>query len=114
MRKRGNTFLIRLDDDEYELLQQNVAMTGLPRETYVRKVLCGVVPKQLPNLDYISVTKQLRHIGNNINQIVANAHKFGIVDTSRYENDARALNELINTMMYEVTKDERQDLNGIL
>lgn len=107
VRRRNNSFVIRLDDNEFERLELNLSKTGMNRETYVRKLIMGIVPKELPSLDFISLIKQLRYIGNNINQIAMIANRDGNINSSRYERDMKELDSVVSDIVTAIYSEER-------
>jgi hypothetical protein len=80
-RKRPIELKFRLSQDEYALLQKNLAEAGMTRNAYLIRLVTGatIFPKaqliQL-NLEYSMMNRLLRGIGTNINQIakVANTN----------------------------------------
>ena len=81
MRKRPIELKFRLSQDEYELLQKQLAVAGVSRNAFLVRLITGatIVPKkqliQL-NLEYAMMNRLLRGIGTNINQIakIANSN----------------------------------------
>ena len=53
---------IRLTEGELARLNDNVAKTGLSRETYLRLLISHQVPGELPPADYRALMRQLRQI----------------------------------------------------
>lgn len=53
---------IRLTEGELARLNDNVAKTGLSRETYLRLLISHRVPVELPPADYRALMRQLRQI----------------------------------------------------
>lgn len=77
MRKRNIQVMLHLDSKEYQSLMKKVNKTGLSRETYLRQLINGYAPKELPPPDYHSMMRELNAIGNSINQIAARANATG-------------------------------------
>lgn len=48
MRKRNNLIQIWLSDDELEKLSTQAAKCGLSRAAFLRQLICGFQPKELP------------------------------------------------------------------
>lgn len=76
MLKRNIKITFRLNAKEHQRLKKNVKKTGLSQETYIRTLLAGYAPKELPPPDYHSMMRELNAIGNSINQIAARAKVF--------------------------------------
>ena len=96
-RKRKHRFLISLNDEEYEHLNQCVKLSGLTRDQYTRMLYKKVVPRPCPSSELLETIVQLRRIGNNINQIAFIANATNNIDNSYFKECFRELkNELIN------------------
>lgn len=77
MLKRNIKITFRLNTKEHQRLKKNVKKTGLSQETYIRTLLAGYAPKELPPPDYHSMMRELNAIGNSMNQIAARANATG-------------------------------------
>lgn len=77
---RVNEIKVRLSDEELSQLNVLVEQSGLSRESYIRLIVKGLVPRGKPTEEYLEVIRQLRMIGNNINQLAVIAHRTGSVD----------------------------------
>lgn len=84
MRKRNIQVMIHLDGKEYQTLMRKVKKTGLSRETYLRHLINGYAPKELPPPDYHAMMRELNAIGNGINQIAARANATGFIFAEEY------------------------------
>lgn len=89
--KRNHEIKIRLSDDELEKVNDAVDKSNLSRESFLRLLLNGYVPRFIPAYDFQNVISQLRRIGNNLNQISVIAHKTGAIDVIRYKNEVANL-----------------------
>ena len=49
----------------------------------------------MPSDDFQEVIRQLRKIGNNLNQLTVIAHKTGSIDVMKYKEDIKSLNNAI-------------------
>lgn len=99
MMKRTKEIKVRLSDEELKKLNQAVLESGLSREEYVRSLLKKIVPSNKPNVDFIETIKQLRMIGNNLNQIVVIAYKTKSIDTVRYKHEMLLLQNEIKHIL---------------
>lgn len=88
MPKRTISFLLRLNEAEHVRLMTDVRQTGLSREAYLRALISGYVPRPLPPAEYYEVLRELRAIGNNLNQIAAKAHATGHPDSAIFQREA--------------------------
>jgi hypothetical protein len=95
MPKRNIEIKLRLDKSEADYLKKRVAKSGLSREGYLRHLIKGVVPADVPPPDYFSMTRELHRIGNNLNQIARKAHTLSVMDVQRYDEAVRSLDETI-------------------
>lgn len=95
MRKRNVAILFRLNRKEAEALDKKVKKSGLSREAYLRHLISGVVPRDAPPPDYYSMMRELRRIGNNLNQIAQKAHTLNVVDVQRYDRDMRMFEDTV-------------------
>lgn len=85
MRKRNNLIQIWLSDDELEKLRTQAAKCGLSRAAFLRQLICGFQPKELPPPDFYPMMRQLYYCGNNLNQIARKAHALGVIDVQHYD-----------------------------
>lgn len=94
MRKRNRSILLRFTQEELNALEKKVTLSGRPREQYCREALLNGVVKPLPPIDFHELVLQFRHIGNNINQVIATAHSQGFIDSLRLREQLDQLWEL--------------------
>jgi predicted DNA-binding protein len=95
MRKRTVPIQVFLSDKEAERLKQVVAKSGCTLSAYVRSLINGYIPTDLPPPDYHSMMNELRAIGNNMNQIAQKAHVLNVIDSKRYDDAFKHLKEAI-------------------
>lgn len=57
MRKRNVAILFRLNKKEAEALDKKVKKSGLNRESYLRQLISGVVPRDAPPPDYYAMMR---------------------------------------------------------
>lgn len=94
MRKRNRSILLRFTQEELQTLEKKVVLSGLPREHFCREALLNGVVKPRPTVDFHELVLQFRHIGNNINQVIATAHSQGFIDSLRLREQLDQLWEL--------------------
>jgi hypothetical protein len=107
MRKRAHRIWAHLSDDEYEAFRCSVKKSGLSQEAYLRALIKGRIPRQPPPVDYYAMMKELRAIGNRINQIAARANAIGFIDAEQYEKNARELHDALLRIQAAVVLPER-------
>ena len=95
MRKRNVHIQFWLDKKESENFSKAVKKSGLSREVYMRHLITGLVPTDLPPPDYYSMMKELHAIGNNLNQIAQKAHTLNVLDVRRYDEGVVLLNKAV-------------------
>lgn len=109
MRKRNIPILFRLNQNEAEELDRKVKRSGLNRETYLRQLISGVVPRDAPPPDYYAMMRELHKIGNNLNQIAQKAHTLHVVDVQRYDQEVRKFNEAVHKITEAVILPEKNE-----
>ena len=67
----------RVNRQEWLHLKKQVEKTGISQEAYLRSLIMGYVPREPPSADFYTMTKELRAIGNRMNQIAARANATG-------------------------------------
>ena len=81
---RPHEIHLRLDEEEFRALETNRKKCNLPQQTYLRKLCCGIRPKEFPPAEYMTVMKDVQIIGNNLLSIALQARSNGWLDTERY------------------------------
>lgn len=99
MNKRIYEIKVRLAADEMAYLNQLVAASGLSRETYLRMVISGVVPKEAPPPDFWAMMRELHAIGNNLNQIAMNAHVLNAIDAKHYDEGVQLFRDAVQNVL---------------
>ena len=107
MLKRNIKITFRLNAKEHQRLKKNVKKTGLSQETYIRTLLAGYVPKELPPPDYHAMMCELNAIGNSINQIAARANVTGFFLADEYASYVREFRKAVLEIQRAVTQPER-------
>ena len=86
---------VRLTPKEAARLQTLVKRSGLSREAYLRHLINGVVPQEIPPPDYYAFMERLYQVGNLLEQISRQAQNLGVVDTSQYEEAVGQFHQLV-------------------
>ncbi|MCL2285026.1 MAG: plasmid mobilization relaxosome protein MobC [Firmicutes bacterium] len=93
----------RLNQREFDKLNNRVKKTGMSRENYLRHLINSLVPTDTPPPDYFAMMKELRQIGVSLKQIAHKAHMLNVIDTKPYSENIAALNtavvEITNAVM---------------
>jgi hypothetical protein len=95
MLNRNIKITFRLNKSENEKFKKHVKKSGLSQEAYLRHLINGLVPTDAPPPDYHAMMRELRAIGNNLNQIAYKAHALNVLDVQRYDNAVAALNKAV-------------------
>ena len=103
MLNRNIKITFRLNKSESEYFKKCVKKSGMSQEAYIRHLITGYIPADLPPPDYYTMANELRAIGNNLNQIAQKAHVLNVVDVQRYDDAfamlKKALVEIVNAVM---------------
>ena len=91
MRNRNIKIQIWLNRREVEALKRKAKKCKLSQAAYVRFLITGYLPRESPSLEYYSLIRELRAIGNNINQIATVANTTGQIDRATYQQEASTL-----------------------
>ena len=95
MRKRNIQITTRLDKNENERFKKHVKKSGLSQESYIRSLIDGFIPTDMPPPDYFAMMRELHYIGVNLNQIAQKAHTLNALDVKRYDDNVTMLNKAV-------------------
>jgi len=118
MRNRNKQLKIWLTEREKQSIFSKAKRAGLSVSGYILLLNRGYVPKDSPPPDYYRMVRELRAIGNSINQIDARANATGFIHAKRYEELVTEFNEMLLSIQEAVTKPEKinhgndEDLEG--
>lgn len=107
MLKRNIKITFRLNAKEHQRLKKCVKKTGLSQETYIRTLLNGYAPKEMPPPDYHSMMRELNAIGNSINQIAARANATGFFLAEEYAMYMQEFRNAVLAIQKAVTQPEQ-------
>ena len=108
-RKRSNQFIIRLNDQELDHLNTLVAMAKLSRESYIRMLINGVIPRAAPIKELLETIRLLHNIANNINQIAKQANTNGSIDVEMYKSNYIQLQKQIDEIMWMIREPTKME-----
>lgn len=94
--------LLRFTLEELSRLDEQVKQTNLSRESFVRMVLAGHQLVAKPDIDYAEVLKQLHYIGNNIRQLAIKSYYTNNVDSERFKQYSRELDQVVGVLTNEM------------
>ncbi len=112
MLKRSIKITFRLNEKEQQFLSKQVKRTGLSQEAYIRALINGYVPKELPPMDYHAMIRELHAVGVNLNQIAVVANATGHIDRSAFQYEANRLRSATLDIKAAFTLPERREFNG--
>ena len=112
MLKRSIKITFRLNTQECQRLKKQVKKSGLSQESYLRTLINGYVPKELPPPDYYTMIRELHAIGSNLNQIAAKANATGHIDRTAFQYEANRLRKAVLDIQAAVTSPERRSEDG--
>jgi hypothetical protein len=95
MRNRNRSFVIRLNDEEFQALEEKRRRSGYPREVFLRKLIADGIVREAPSVDYPKLLLSLSRIGNNLNQITATANTIHYIDPKALEEATRDLKHIL-------------------
>ena len=98
MRKRNIKIQLWLNLREADLLDRKAKNCGISRTAYLRHLVNGFQPRELPPPDYRDLMNALYGIGRNLNQIAQKAHTLNVIDVQRYNEEVRKLENAIRTI----------------
>ena len=95
MRNRGIKKQVWLSEEEAYLLKLKSEMAGITASDLIRNLIVGYEPREKPPVEFYEAIKQLRRIGNSLNQIAHKANALGFVDEIYYKKEVEKLNQFI-------------------
>ncbi len=94
MRKRTKQVIIRLNSEEYAMLQNKMEQTGLPYSALFRKFISDDNLPILQGEDAKALLANISKIGSNINQIARVANSMQGADTSMMTEASFQVNKI--------------------
>ena len=104
MRQKGDVHIdtsrtkklsLRLSEKEYKRITRRAKSCGLTKSAYVRQLIIGYKPRESPPADYFSMTRELKEIGNNLNQLTFVANATGLIDEAAYYEEVVRLRDTL-------------------
>ena len=96
--------------DEAQDLQKKAKKTCLTEAALVRLLVRGYEPKERPDERFYDAMRQLSSIGNNINQLAAQANSLGFVDAQRLQKETERWHRFQADMEREFLRPEKCDM----
>ena len=95
MRNRQIKKQVWLNREEATYLKKKSKKAGINESELIRNLIIGYEPKEKPDDRFYDMMKELRAIGNNLNQIARRANSLNFVDVHTYKNEVKKLNDFI-------------------
>lgn len=102
MRKRTNDIHLFLSDDEVSLLNEFSIKTKKSKSEVLRFLLNTAILVEAPSIDYRKWIRELRMIGNNINQVLVIAKSNGVFNSLELQKQLCELDLIEDGMKEEI------------
>ena len=83
--------------EELKEVNRSVERTGMSREKFVRHAILGISVAEKPPAEYGEIVRELRRIGNNVNQLLVKARVLGFVEIPKLEEALVLLRRMDDT-----------------
>ena len=104
MKTRTTEMHLRLTPEEKETLTEKAKLARLSREEFCRRILNGAIVKEAPSVDVRQLLRQMRHIGGDLNQLLARANTAGFIDTIQLKKELAELRKAQEVIVEAYTK----------
>ena len=94
MRRRGHVIPLRLNEREYRYLCEQVEMSGLPREEYLRTLIMGKEIHPRPCTHHGELVRKISGLCNNANQLAHRANSTGVAGQQSVDEMTRIAKEV--------------------
>lgn len=95
MRKRNIKKNVWLSREEAEQLRMKAIKVGVSEADVLRNLIMDYSPQEKPPTEFYDSIKELRAIGNNLNQIAKVAHSLKYIDDEYYKKQVEILQNFI-------------------
>ena len=96
--------------EEQEALRNKCYAVGLSESELIRCLIKGFVPKEKPGKEFYEEIKNLRQIGNNLNQLTKYANTTGILR----EVEIIKIKDLVEKFIYDLQKKYLADISAMM
>ena len=108
MRNRNIIINFRLNQKESDHLRKLVKKSGLSQEAYLRQLINGLVPRDLPPPDYFAMMRALYDVGAALGQIAQKARALGEIDAAHYDEAVGEYRRLVREITAAVILPEKR------
>jgi hypothetical protein len=105
---RNIKITFRLNQKESTHLRKLVKKSGLSQEAYLRQLINGLVPRDLPPPDYFTMMQALYDVGAALGRITQKAHAFGEIDAAHYDEVVGEYRKLVRDITAAVILPEKR------
>ena len=109
MRKRDVHIQLWLNKKEAEALSRNAQRCKLSQSAYLRHLIMGYLPREVPPLDYHAMMRQLYSVANNLNQIARKTHVLNVIDAQGLDKYACMAEEAIRKITEAVIAPQKME-----
>lgn len=95
LRTRSIKKQVWLNYDEERKLKEKSYITGLSESDLIRRMINDMTIREKPDDRFYDYIKEVRAIGNNLNQIAHRLNAIGEIDTDFYFKNVKELNNFI-------------------
>lgn len=89
---KDRRFQFRMTDADFKKLEEQSRKTGLPKSVIILSAWKKLKVVEQPSVDFVKCSAELRHIGNNLNQIARSVNSVGKADADKLR---KALDDLL-------------------
>ena len=106
-------FNFRISEKEHRRLKHKAKACSLTMSDYIRQLINDYQPREAPPADYFAMTRELKAIGNNLNQLAGVANATGLIDEAAYHENIIVLRDSLRRIEKAVVGDgSDEDLAG--
>ena len=84
---------MRMSEDDFAELEEQSIRTGIPKSEIIRRAWKHLHVAEMPSGDFLSIARELRKIGTNLNQLAKVANVSGNIDAPKVRE---ALDDVIS------------------
>ena len=104
MRKGYKKIEVYFPDAEYDAFLKKVRLTNLSISEFVRRMAADQVIREAPHADVPLLIREVKRVGNNINQLLFLANAKGFFDKAALTNALKELREVDKLIFDAYTK----------
>ena len=106
MRKRTSRMEVRLTPEEKKDLAEKARQAGLPMGKFIRNAVTGTDVREAPPVDVPQLIREIRRVGQNVNQLLIIANNYGSEDTELLETIMREVYTALDSVVSAYTDNE--------